>query len=57
MTPISPSPRARDLNLLLGESARDLVGTVVEATAEGVADSVRPTSVTVRPSGDTLVLV
>ncbi|EHK87754.1 phosphotransferase family protein [Saccharomonospora azurea SZMC 14600] len=55
MTPISPSPRARDLNLLLGESARDLVGTVVEATAEGVADSVRPTSVTVRPSGDTLV--
>lgn len=56
MDGVTPSvSNTRDLTLLLGDSASDLVSTVVAATTDGVADSVRPTSVTVRPSGDTLV--
>ncbi|EHR62978.1 phosphotransferase family protein [Saccharomonospora cyanea NA-134] len=57
MTATSAPAHVRDLNILLGESARDLVHAVVDATTDDVGgvNSVRPTSVTVRPSGDTLV--
>ncbi|EIF00361.1 phosphotransferase family protein [Saccharomonospora glauca] len=56
MTAIPTRSRTRDLDLLLGEAARDLVGTVLDAVSDiGEVNSVRPTAVTVRPSGDALV--
>ena len=56
------SSSRRDLDVLLGDSARDLVGAVLDAAARSTDDtdatgvrSVRPAAVTVRPSGATLV--
>src|SRR5690606_40279507 len=58
---VTSSPR-RALDVLLGDPARELVGVVLAAAVPDTENtgtpnlrSVRPTAVTVRPSGATLV--